>query len=64
MVHIFKDACVEHYDSILKEYGNSYSTRNIEFMAQFANEFSLGEIVEQPARLIPWYTLIRIIKFI
>ena len=62
MVHIFKDACVEQYDSILKEYDNSYSTRNIEFMAQFANSFTPDEFTKQPVSEMSWGTIIQIMQ--
>ena len=29
-------------------------------MSRFANEFTMNEIVSQPAREIPWYTLVEI----
>ena len=44
----------------LKEYGNSYSTRNLHYMAQFAEMFSYDEIVHQAGAQIPWRTLIEI----
>ena len=53
---------IEKLSNDLKEYGKGYSYDNLNYMAKFAKEFSLIEIVEQPARLIPWYTLIRIMQ--
>ena len=47
MVHIFKDACVEQYDSILKEYGKGYSERNLIRMMRFASSFEANEITPQ-----------------
>ena len=46
----------------LKEYGNSYSARNLEFMSQFANSFSLDEFTKQPVSEIPWGTIITIMQ--
>ena len=45
----------------LKDYGNSYSLRNLHYMAKFANEFTKEEIMHQPGAQIPWRTLIEII---
>ena len=44
----------------LKEYGNSYSTRNLHYMAQIAETFSFNEIMHQAGAQIPWRTLIEI----
>ena len=32
----------------------------IKKMSQFANEFTMSEIVEQPAQKIPWFTIVKI----
>ena len=45
----------------LKEYGNSYSFRNLKYMSQFAKEFSIKEFGQQPVAQIPWGTLITVI---
>mgnify|MGYP003304847521 CR=1 FL=1 len=45
----------------LKEYGNSYSSRNLHYMAQFSNEFTKDEIMQQPVAQIPWGTLVTVI---
>jgi predicted nuclease of restriction endonuclease-like (RecB) superfamily len=46
----------------LKEYGSSYSKRNLEYMARFANEFTSYEIVHQHGAQIPWRTIILIMQ--
>ena len=38
------------------------SYRNLQYMRQFADEFSLDEIMQQPAAQIPWFTLITILE--
>ena len=45
----------------LKEYGNSYSTRNLHYMAQIAEIFSFNEIMQQPVAQISWGTLMTVI---
>ena len=45
----------------LKEYGKGYSKRNLQFMSQFANNFTKNDIVKQVASQIPWYTLVEIL---
>ena len=40
--------------------GNSYSTRNLHYMAQIAETFSFNEIMHQAGAQIPWRTLIEI----
>ena len=45
----------------LKEYGNSYSFRNLKYMSQFAKEFNYNEIRQQPVAQIPWGTLMTVI---
>ena len=39
---------IENLANDLKEYGNSYSFRNLKYMSQFAKEFSENEIRLQP----------------
>ena len=51
---------LEKLSNDLKEYGSGYSYDNLNYMRKFAAEFSYHEIFEQPARLIPWFTLIKI----
>ena len=46
----------------LKNYGKGYSFGNLKYMAQFANNFSDLEIREQPARQIPWFTIVKIMQ--
>ena len=46
----------------LKEYGGGYSYGNLKYMAQFAQNFSCNEISEQPARQIPWFTIVKIMQ--
>ena len=53
---------IENLANDLKEYGNSYSFRNLKYMSQFAKEFSESEIRQQPVAQIPWGTLINIIS--
>lgn len=45
----------------MKEYGKGYSKQNIYRMSQVAKEFSKDELFSQPARIIPWFTLIEIL---
>ena len=52
---------IQNLANNLKEYGNSYSIRNLHYMAQFAAEFSNNEIMQQPVAQIPWGTLMTII---
>ena len=40
----------------------SFSFRNLKYMSQFSNTFSLDEIREQPVPQIPWGTIVEIIK--
>ena len=46
----------------LQEYGKGYNYDNLNYMSKFSNEFSYEEIFEQPARLIPWFTIIKIMQ--
>ena len=52
---------IEKLSQDLKEYGKGYSEQNLYRMSLFSKEFSREEIFSQPAREIPWYTLIEII---
>jgi len=49
---------IQNLANDLKEYGNSFSIRNLHYMKQFAEEFSTNEIMQQPVAQIPWGTLI------
>ena len=51
---------IERLSKDLKEYGSGYSTQNLYRMSQIANEYTISELFSQPAREIPWYTLIEI----
>ncbi len=53
---------IQNLSNDLKEYGNSYSFRNLKYMSQFAKEFSSEEIIQQPVGEIPWRTLIEIMS--
>ena len=46
----------------LKEYGKGYSERNLQFMSQFASNFTKNEIVKQVASQIPWFTIVVIMQ--
>ena len=46
----------------LKEYGKGYSKRNLQFMSQFANNFTKNDIVKQGASQIPWFTIVVIMQ--
>ena len=46
----------------LKEYGKGYSYDNLNYMSKFAANFKYDEIFEQPARLIPWFTIVIIMQ--
>ena len=46
----------------LKEYGKGYSYDNLNYMSKFAKEFKYNEIFEQPARIIPWFTIVVIMQ--
>ncbi len=39
---------IENLANDLKEYGSSYSFRNLKYMSQFAKKFSYNEIGQQP----------------
>ena len=49
------------YFNDLKGYVNSYSTRNLHYMSQFAEEFFETEIMHQPGAQILWRTLVKIL---
>ena len=51
---------IERLSNDLKEYGKGYSTQNLYRMSQIAGEYTYEELFSQPAREIPWYTLIEI----
>ena len=51
---------IEQLSNDLKEYGSGYSTQNLYRMSQVAKEFSKDELFSQPAREIPWFTLVEI----
>ena len=53
---------IQNLANDLKEYGNSYSIRNLHYMSQFAAEFSNNEIMQQPAAQIPWFTIVIIMQ--
>ncbi len=53
---------IENLANDLKEYGKGYSYDNLNYMSRFAKNLTKSELVEQPARLIPWFTLVRIIS--
>ena len=52
---------IERLSNDLKEYGASYSIRNLHYMAQFADEFCLDKIMHQPGAQIPWGTTTQIV---
>ena len=51
---------IERLSTDLREYGSGYSTQNLYRMSQIANEYTKSELFSQPAREIPWYTLVEI----
>ena len=53
---------IERLSNDLKGYGRGFSYDNLNYMRRFSSEFTKDEIFEQPARLIPWFTLIEIIQ--
>lgn len=53
---------IQNLSNDLKEYGNSFSSRNLHYMAQFAGEFTLKEIMHHPGAQIPWRTMIEIMQ--
>ncbi len=53
---------IEKLSNDLSEYGKGYSYDNLNFMRKFASIFKYDEIFDQPGRLIPWRTLIEIMK--
>ena len=53
---------IEKLSNDLKEYGKGYSCGSLKYMAQFASNFTINEISEQPARQIPWFTIVAIMQ--
>ena len=53
---------IERLSNDLKDYGSGYSYDNLNYMRRFSNEFTKDEIFDQPGRLIPWRTLIEVMK--
>ncbi len=51
---------IQNLANDLKEYGKGYSVQNLYRMSQIASEYSHDELFSQPAREIPWFTLIEI----
>ena len=49
---------IQNLANDLKEYGNSYSARNLQFMSQLASCFSFDEFTKQRVSQIPWGSLI------
>ena len=62
MIKIWGSKYIEKLSNDLKEYGNSYSTRNLKFMAQFSKLIGSDEIVKQPVSQIPWGSIITIMQ--
>ena len=52
---------IQNLANDLKEYRNSYSTRNLHYMSQFAEEFFETEIMHQPGAKILWFALVKIL---
>ena len=52
---------IQNLANDLKEYGKSFSFRNLKYMSQFAKEFSVKEIGQHPVAQISWGTLITVI---
>ena len=52
---------IQRLSQDLKEYGASYSFRNLKYMSQFAKEFDEIEIRQQVVAQIPWGTLVTVI---
>ena len=52
---------IEKLSQDLSEYGKGYSKQNLYRMSQVAAEFSNEELFSQPAREIPWFTLVEIV---
>ncbi|MDE6584469.1 MAG: PDDEXK nuclease domain-containing protein [Anaeroplasmataceae bacterium] len=51
---------IQRLSKDLSEYGKGFSTQNLYRMSQVASEFTYDELFSQPARIIPWFTLIEI----
>ena len=52
---------IENLSNDLRDYGKGYSIQNLYRMSQIAKEFTYNELFSQPAREIPWFTLIEIV---
>ena len=59
---IWGNKFIERLSDDLSEFGKGYSRDNLYRMKQFANEFTLKEIMEQPVPQIPWGTILTIMK--
>ena len=55
---IWGNKYIERLSNDLKDYGKGYSTQNLYRMSQVAKEFTKDEFFSQPAREIPWFTLV------
>ena len=53
---------IQKLSNDLKDYGNSYSARNLQFMSQLASCFSFNEFTKQPVSQIPWGSIITIMQ--
>ena len=53
---------IKNLTNDLKEYGKGYSKRNLQFMSQFANNFTKNDIVKQVASQMPWFTIVVIMQ--
>ena len=53
---------IQNLSNDLKEYGNCYSIRNLEFMCQLASNITKDEFAKQPVSEIPWGTIIIIMQ--
>ena len=51
---------IQNLANDLKEYGSGYSKQNLYRMSQIADEYKMEELFSQPARIIPWFTLVEI----
>ena len=51
---------IQNLANDLKEYGSGYSKQNLYRMSQIADEYKKEELFSQPARIIPWFTLVEI----
>ena len=53
---------IEKLSIDLKEYGNGYSKRNLEYMGQLACNFTYEEITKQLVSQIPWGSIVKIMQ--